>query len=57
MTVKEYKKKLLEEFDRQRKMDRSKHFNKEELELIDKVYGLVIQTIELDCVSPILFKD
>lgn len=47
MTATEYKNKLLEEFDKQRKMDRSKHFNEEQLQLIDKVYGLVIQTINM----------
>lgn len=57
MSLKEYKDKLLKEFNRQRKIDRSKHFNEKELELIDRVYKLVIQTIELDCVPPVLLKD
>lgn len=52
MTVAEYKKGLLDELNKQRNMDRSKIFGEEELKLIDKVYGLVVQTIELsndDC--------
>lgn len=46
--AKEYKKKLVEKICALKNVDRSTYFTKKELELIDKVFNLVLQEIELD---------
>jgi hypothetical protein len=46
--VKTYKAELVNRIIEVKNIDRSKHFTKEEIALIDKVYNSVLQIIELE---------